>query len=521
MNAAGYGKLVFNGGTLDIRNNVTLNLTIDYGVQTAETGSVFQLVEGNKTGSFKFENNRYSLTEETCSDSSGICYRLLQTSTGGQVAEEESGNQNQINTAEAFLDGELFEYGTKIFEVAEHLDALSQKTGGSRAYLNALTAVAPDVTGAMTRQPIALQSKISNTLSARLNGLMGSMGSSSRTYREIQKMYGRSGGSPYRSRFMRSDDYYRRAGYYDQDDQPVTKPRPAYRRSVEPDSQEARETVSERKRWAKRKTTYSQPKEFGLWAQAFYNTAEYLSTNKPDGFSGDTNGFAFGADMQLFDVFAVGLGYASTTTTLDTLQRSTDVTGDSFFLYGMYKPSDWFISAVLNTTSMSYEESKELSGMTVKDEYDGSSFGASVMFGKDLKTWTPAVGLRYVTADRDAHKDEIGQDISSISTNVLTLVAEGRFNRDFAQTNDSLWHSEFSGALTYDLTASGEDAVVNLPNGSVYTVKGDDFDPLGIELGASIAYLWGEHVDISAGYNLEWRPDYTSHTLTAVFRYSF
>lgn len=521
VNSTGYGKLVFNGGTLNIRNNVKLDLTIDYGVQTAETGSVFQLVEGNKTGSFKFENNRYSLTEETCSGGSGICYRLMQTSTGGQVAEEEAGNQNQINTAEAFLDGELFEYGTKIFDVAEHLDALSQKKGGSRPYLNALTAVAPDVTGAMTRQPIALQAKISNTLSARLNGLMGSMGSSSRTYREIQKMYGRSGGSPYRSRFMRSDDYYRRAGYYDQDDQPVTRPRPAYRRRVEPDSPEAVEMTSERKRWAKRKTTYSQPQNFGLWAQAFYNTADYLSTNKPDGFSGDTNGFAFGADMQLFDVFAVGLGYASTTTTLDTLQRSTDVTGDSFFLYGMYKPSDWFVSAVLNTTSMSYEESKDLSGMTVSDKYDGSSFGASVMFGKDLKTWTPAVGLRYVTADRDAHKDEIGQDISGISTNVLTLVAEGRFNRDFAQKNDSLWHSEFSGALTYDLTASGEDAVVNLPNGSMYTVKGDDFDPLGIELGASIAYLWGEHVDISAGYNLEWRPDYMSHTLTAVFRYSF
>lgn len=523
VNSTGYGKLVFNGGTLNIRNNVKLDLTIDYGLQTAEAGSVFQLVDGNVTGSqkFVFENNRYSLTEEPCSDSSGICYRLVQTSTGGQVAQEEAGNQNQINTAEAFLDGELFEYGTKIFDVAEHLDALSQKKGGSRAYLNALTAVAPDVTGAMTRQPIALQSKISNTLSARLNGLMGSMGSSSRTYREIQKMYGRSGGSPYRSRFMRSDDYYRRAGYYDQDDQPVTRPRPAYRRRVEPGSPEAVEMTSERKRWAKRKTTYSQPRNFGLWAQAFYNTADYLSTNKPDGFSGDTNGFAFGADMQLFDVFAVGLGYASTTTTLDTLQRSTDVTGDSFFLYGMYKPSDWFVSTVLNTTSMSYEESKDLSGMTVSDKYDGSSFGASVMFGKDLKTWTPAVGLRYVTADRDAHKDEIGQDISGISTNVMTLVAEGRFNRDFAQTNDSLWHSEFSGALTYDLTASGEDAVVNLPNGSMYTVKGDDFDPLGIELGASIAYLWGEHVDVSAGYNLEWRPDYTSHTLTAVFRYSF
>lgn len=522
VNSAGYGRIqVGSGGALNIRDNVKLDLMIDYGLQTAETGSVFHLVDGDVTGRFNFENNRYSLVEETCSGSSGLCYRLTQSSTGGEVAEEQQGNGNQVGTAEAFLDGELFAYGTKIFEVAEHLDALSQRRGGSQAYLNALTAVAPDVTGAMSRQPIALQTKISNTLSARLNGLMGKMGSSSGTYKEIQKMYGRSGGSPYRSRFMRSDDYYRRAGYYDQDDQPVTRPRPAYRRRVEPGSREAVEAKTERKRWAKRKTAHSQSNDFGLWAQAFHNTADYLSANKPDGFSGDTDGVAFGADMQLFDVFAVGLGYASTSTTLDTLQRSTDVTGDSFFLYGMYKPSDWFVSAVANMTSMSYEEIKDLSGMTVSDNYDGSSFGASVMIGKDLKSWTPAVGVRYVTADRDAHKDEIGQDIAGISTDSLTLVAEARFNRDFARGDNSLWHGEFSGALTYDAKAAGEDAVVNLPNGSAYTVKGDDFDPFGIEAGASVSYLWGDHVDISAGYNLEWRPDYTSHTLTAVFRYSF
>ncbi len=521
VNATGYGKLVFNGGTLNIGNNVKLDITIDYGLQTAEGGSVFQLVEGSKTGFFVFENNRYDLKEETCSSGNGICYRLTQTSTGGQVAQEEAGNQNQVNTATAFLDGELFDYGTKAFEVAEHLDALSQKKGGHSDYLKALTAVSPDVTGAMTRQPIALHSKVTNTVSSRLNGLMGNMGSSSRTYREIQQMYGRSGGSPYNSRFMRAQDYYRRAGYYDQDDQPTPRPRPAYRRRVDPDSQEAVETTAERKRWAKRRTSYTQPKNFGLWAQAFYNTADYMSVSKPEGFSGDTTGIAIGADMQLFDVFAVGIGYASTTTSLDSLQRSTDISGDSFFLYGMYKPSDWFVSSVLNMTSMTYDETKDLSGLTLSDSYDGSSFGASIMFGKDLKTWTPAVGLRYVSAGRDAHKDEVGQDISSVSTSALTFVAEGRFSRDFAKTNNSLWHSELSAALTYDFSASGEDAVVNLPNGSSYTVVGDDFDPLGVELGASIAYLLGDHVDISAGYNLEWRPDYMSHSLTAMFRYSF
>ena len=53
------------------------------------------------------------------------------------------------------------------------------------------------------------------------------------------------------------------------------------------------------------------------------------------------------------------------------------------------------------------------------------------------------------------------------------------------------------------------------------SVNGDDFDPMGVELGGTLSWLYGKHIDISAGYNLEWRPDYLSHTLTATFRYSF
>ena len=279
--------------------------------------------------------------------------------------------------------------------------------------------------------------------------------------------------------------------------------------------------MAERKRWSKRKTNYTNPKEFGLWAQTFYNKSEYLSTSKPDGFSGDTTGFAFGGDVQLFDVFALGIGYASTSSTVDTLRRSTDVDGNSFFLYGMYKPSDWFVSSVLNVASMSYEERKNIAGIVVGDKYDGSSFGASVMVGKDLKTWTPAVGVRYVSSKRDAHKDEIGQNIAEISADVTTFVAEARMNKEFAKTDSSYWHSELSAAVTYDLSSASEDASVNLPNGSSYVVRGDDFSNTGVELGATLSWLYGDHIDVSAGYNLEWRPDYLSHTLTATFRYTF
>ena len=65
------------------------------------------------------------------------------------------------------------------------------------------------------------------------------------------------------------------------------------------------------------------------------------------------------------------------------------------------------------------------------------------MFGKDLKTWTPAVGLRYVTADRDAHKTKSDRIFPVFSDKCYDFGCRRRFNRDFAQTNDSLWHSEF------------------------------------------------------------------------------
>ncbi len=524
VQSTGYGKIVMSSGSkLDIRSNVLMDLNVDYGLHTAKDGSVFRLVSGDRTGEFVFENNRYSLVKADCDAGTGMCYRLTQTSTGGEVAEKESANENQITTAKAFLDGDLFSAGTKIYSVAEHLDSLSQSTSKRHAYLGALTAVAPDVSGAMTNQPMALHSKISGTLAGRLNGLMSNMGDASPMYRDIQKMYGygRSGGSPYRSRFMRAEDYYRRAGYYDLEDKPVTRQRPAYRRSAVPNSVEEVEARAERKRWAQRRPSYSTPKEFGAWAQMYYNTAEYLSTGKPDGFSNDTNGVAFGADAQLFNVFALGVGYAQTTTTVDTMQRSTDIDGSSYFVYGMYKPSDWFVSGILNMTSMTYEETKNLSGMTLKDSYDGSSIGATLMFGKDLKTWTPSVGVRYVSADRDAHTDEIGQEIGSVSAKSTTFVFEARSEADFAKGVNSQWHRELSAALTYDLSSSSESATVRLPNGSGYTVKGESMDPVGVELGASLAFVYGEHVDVSAGYNLEWRPDYLSHTVMATFRYSF
>lgn len=123
-----YGKIDVTGGKIAIGNNVNLDLTIDYGLHTATDGTEFQLVSGAvDSGSFTFANSRYKLEEVTCSSGSGFCYRLKETSNAEEIVTEEKGSQNNQNTAAAVLDGGLFNESDKMFPVASHLDALSQK----------------------------------------------------------------------------------------------------------------------------------------------------------------------------------------------------------------------------------------------------------------------------------------------------------------------------------------------------------------------------------------------------------
>lgn len=129
-----YGKIDVTGGKIAIGNNVNLDLTIDYGLHTATDGTEFQLVSGAVgSGRFTFANSRYKLEEVTCSSGSGFCYRLKETSNAEEIVTEEKGSQNNQNTAAAVLDGGLFNESDKMFPVASHLDALSQKNIGKCA----------------------------------------------------------------------------------------------------------------------------------------------------------------------------------------------------------------------------------------------------------------------------------------------------------------------------------------------------------------------------------------------------
>lgn len=524
-----YGKIDVTGGKIAIGNNVNLDLTIDYGLHTATDGTEFQLVSGTVgSGSFTFANSRYKLEEVTCSSGSGFCYKLKETSNAEEIVTEEKGSQNNQNTAAAVLDGGLFNESDKMFPVASHLDALSQKKGGGRAYLSALTALAPDVSGAVTGQSVLTQTRVSKSVFNRLSGLQQKMGNRSEKYRQMRELYGRSGGSAYSSGLMRSADYYKRAGY---DAEPAGRAYPTYdiRRTPRNYNLYNDEDIRPKRKVAKYRSQrqadygafYGARPAVGVWAQGLYNTNEYKSASKEDGFSADSTGVSMGLDVIFADVAAIGFGYARTTSDLTALQRSTDVSGDTFFLYGMYKPADWYLSGVVSSGKNTFEEQKNLSGLMVSDNYDTKTVGGQLMLGFDRKGWNPAFGLRYSSVSRAAHEDSVGQKIASFSNTVFSAVAETQKTFELSRAGKGVWSSDLSAGLVYDFSRSEDEATVSLTNGASYTVKGSDMDPYGAELGAAISYVWGKSVDLSARYNLDIRPEWFSHTLTATLRVTF
>ena len=553
LRGGGFGHI--DADTVKIGKNAQLDMTVDYGLHTAENGTTFKLISGtlNSGEDFSFANSRYKLERVECASGGGLCYNLIQASNAQEVVVIEKGSQNNQNTAAAILDGGLFDKNDKLFAVAKHLDALSQK--GSRAYLNALTAIAPDVSGALTTRSLQTQTQIAGMAFKRMRGLQKKMGNRSEKYRKMREMYGRSGGSPYESRVMRTKDYYKRAGYDDMpstgrayptyqpvrqtreyqsydDDMPSTgRAYPTYQPTQQQreyhsfgyeDAKPASKVAKYRsQRQANYGAFYGVRPTVGMWAQALYNTNEYKSDSDEDGFSGDSTGVAMGLDATFADIFAVGFGYARTSSDLKTLQRTTDVAGDTFFLYGMYKPADWYLSGVLDYTKSSFDETKDLSGITVADNYDVKTIGGQLMWGYDAAAWRPEFGVRYASVSRAAHEDSVGQNIQSFSNSVFSAVAEIRKEYTLAQSGSGVWLGELSAGLTYDFSRSEDSATVSLPNGASYTVTGKDMDPYGAELGASLAYILGNRWDISARYGLEARPDWLSHTLTATLRFMF
>lgn len=259
------------------------------------------------------------------------------------------------------------------------------------------------------------------------------------------------------------------------------------------------------------------PQENGFWMQGLFNKSKLANQ-----FHGYTRGVAFGFDTLIDGKYTLGSGLAINDSDVHSNERGhTEIDSKTMFLYGQYKPSEWFVNAAVTYSMAEYTEQATVAGYVLTDEYDVDSYGAQVMAGYDFDTGvTTEFGVRYLHIAQEDYTKESGATVSAVDTDVLTTVAGAKYA--FAIEND--WaiqlKPELRAALTYDWLNDSDAAIVDMPGVAAYRVEGEDLNRLGAELGAGVTLDY-KGLKVTLMYDLDLHKDYTSQTGMIKFRGQF
>lgn len=255
--------------------------------------------------------------------------------------------------------------------------------------------------------------------------------------------------------------------------------------------------------------------DYGLWVQGLYNHSKYNGK-----FSGDTWGISVGADTLIDGKYTLGIGYAYNDTDVDSNSRDTGIESNSLFLYGQYKPNEWYVNAALNYTMANYDESADPYGFKRKTEYDVDSFGGQIMTGYDFAAgFTPEVGMRYLHISQDAYQSWLGE-VDALDTDYLTGVAGVKYAFEIESASELKFRPELRAAATYDFMSDAAVATVTAPGNVAYVIDADRLSRFGGEFGIGLTAQY-RGLDVSLNYELDLHEDYTSQTGMLKFRYDF
>lgn len=176
-------KITFIGGNATdgyvngANKNINLNVTMENGlVKKGETTDLTLMTATNGfDGDFNnvnVSNNRYSFEKTEAGK-----FKVTGTATGEDIAKDAGSSINNAGTAAAWVDGDTFKAGTQAAAVANRLNELSQKVGSEQAYVDALTALAPETAAMVQSASTENANQVFSAVGTRLSG--GSVASSS------------------------------------------------------------------------------------------------------------------------------------------------------------------------------------------------------------------------------------------------------------------------------------------------------------------------------------------------------
>ena len=256
--------------------------------------------------------------------------------------------------------------------------------------------------------------------------------------------------------------------------------------------------------------------ENGFWIQGLFNKSKFA-----DAFHGYTRGVALGADTLINNKWTIGGGLAFNNTDVHADGAHTDISSKTLFLYGQYKPNNWFVNATATYSMSEYTENKTVAGVGLGATYDVDAYGAQIMTGYDFTPGiTTEAGLRYLHVAQDDYIDGRDAQIMATDTDFLTGIAGLKYA--FAIEND--WaiqlRPELRAAMTYDFISDEATATVVMPGVASYKVDAERLSRMGGEFGIGLTALY-KGMEVSLMYDLDLHKDYTSQTGMIKFRGRF
>lgn len=254
---------------------------------------------------------------------------------------------------------------------------------------------------------------------------------------------------------------------------------------------------------------------YGAWAQGLFNKSKH-----DDKFNGYTRGVAVGFDANVDNVYTIGVGYAFNHSDISVSDRNTEVDSNTLFLYGQYKPNQWYVNGTVSYTMADYTEDVSVFGTPFSADYNVDSFGAQAIVGRDFATGIAVEGgLRYLHSSQDSYNNGFGT-VKSDDMDFLSGVAGLKYA--FAIESDTAiqWRPELRAAATYDFVSDDAFATIVIPGTNPYTVASDRLSRMGGEFGIGLTAEY-KGLEVSLNYDLDLHKDYTSQTGMLRFRYDF
>ncbi len=271
--------------------------------------------------------------------------------------------------------------------------------------------------------------------------------------------------------------------------------------------------------------TNTQEPGSNLWVQGLFSTGDYDDNGTAKGYDTDSNGIAFGLDSAVTDSVKVGVGFAYTDTDIDGFLRDTDVESKTAFIYGQYKPSNWYVNGIMSYGWSSYDESKHVAGFNVGADYDVETFGLQAMTGYDFEVAginvTPEAGLRYFRISQDGYTDAAGSTVGSEDNDVLTAVVGAKVNKAWEVSPSVVIKPQARLAMTYDLVDADNNSVITLANGATYRVEGETMDRFGVEVDVGVAAEVTDNFEFALTYSGNFRGDFQNHAGLINAKYKF